>query len=143
MKKQIRDMTEHCDNAPPGLGKGHETSECRDEQSIHSTTTLPAAEQWSEHVCYIVAQGFDLEDASTYRALVEKPRFQCGHCCRTARCTRNLCVPERVVKPGPPLRDVRPHTSHSKTVIMRRSQESVGGQPLEAGSRTEPQGNQS
>jgi hypothetical protein len=60
-----------------------------------------------------------------------------------ADCMRNLCVPERVVKPGPSVRGARPHTSHCKTVIMRRSQEPVGGQPLETGFRAEPQGNQS
>jgi hypothetical protein len=100
-------------------------------------------EQWREHLCYIRAQGFHLEDARTYRVLVQNPRFQCGHCARRAHCTRNLCVPERVVKPRPPLRGARPHTSHCRTVIMRRSQEPVGGQPLETGSGPEPQGDQS
>jgi hypothetical protein len=143
MKKQIRDMTEHYDNAPLGLGKGQETPGYHDERSIHSTATLPATEEWSEHVCYILAQGLDLEDVRTYRALVENPRFQCGHCHHTARCTRNLCVPERVVKPGPPLGDARCATSHFRTAIMWRGQESVCGQSLEAGSTTESQGNQS
>jgi hypothetical protein len=113
------------------------------EKQIREMTALPATEQWCEHVCYIVAQGFDLEDGRMYRALVENPRFQCGHCRRMARCTRNLCVPERVVKPGPPARGARRHTSHSTTGIVWRSQGPVGGQPLETGSRTKSQGNQS
>lgn len=100
-------------------------------------------EHWCEHLCYIRAQGFHLENARTYRALVKHPRFQCGHCARTAHCTRNLCVPERVLKPGPALCDARYQTSHSKTVISWKGQEPVCGQPLEAGSRTESQGDQS
>jgi hypothetical protein len=79
-------------------------------------------EQWREHLCYIRAQGFHLENTRTYRALVENPRFQCRHCAHTAHCTRNLCVPEQVVKPGPPLRDARCHTSHSQTAINRKGQ---------------------
>ncbi|MEN6423943.1 MAG: hypothetical protein ABFD90_05500 [Phycisphaerales bacterium] len=47
----------------------------------------------SEHLCYIISQGFHLTDEQTYRALTETPTFQCGHCGRKARNAANLCHP--------------------------------------------------
>jgi hypothetical protein len=47
----------------------------------------------TEHLCYIVSQGFDLGDEPSYRALVTNPRFQCSHCGRKAASDKNLCVP--------------------------------------------------
>ena len=47
----------------------------------------------SEHLCYIIAQGLHLTDASGYEALITESRFRCGHCQRTARERTNLCVP--------------------------------------------------
>jgi hypothetical protein len=47
----------------------------------------------TEHLCYIVSQGFDLGDESSYRTLVTNPKFQCGHCGRKAASDKNLCVP--------------------------------------------------
>jgi hypothetical protein len=47
----------------------------------------------TEHLCYIISQGFNLTDEQGYQALVEKPAFQCGHCGRTAKSGTNLCVP--------------------------------------------------
>ena len=46
-----------------------------------------------EHLCYIVSQGLHLTDPDEYRALVDSPRFRCGHCGRTARSRSNLCIP--------------------------------------------------
>ncbi len=51
------------------------------------------AELLSEHLCYILSQGLNLTDEAGYRALIENPQFRCGHCGRTARSRRNLCVP--------------------------------------------------
>ena len=47
-----------------------------------------------EHLCYIMSQGLHLTDPASYLALIDKPRFRCGHCGRTAGSRRNLCVPE-------------------------------------------------
>jgi hypothetical protein len=46
-----------------------------------------------EHLCYILSQGLHLTEPEEYRALVESPRFRCGHCGRTARSRSNLCIP--------------------------------------------------
>ena len=50
-------------------------------------------EMHEEHLCYMVSQGLHLSDPSAYEALINQPRFRCGHCHRTARSCRNLCVP--------------------------------------------------
>jgi hypothetical protein len=47
----------------------------------------------AEHLCYLLSQGFDLEDAAAYVALVQNPRFRCSHCRRTAAAQVNLCLP--------------------------------------------------
>jgi hypothetical protein len=50
----------------------------------------------TEHLCYIVSQGFDLADEPSYRALVTNPKFRCNHCGRKAASEKNLCVPGKV-----------------------------------------------
>jgi hypothetical protein len=64
-----------------------------------------AVEQWCEHLCYIRAQGFHLENARTYQALVENPQFQCRHCGRTAHYPGSLCAPAGAARTGAPRRD--------------------------------------
>jgi hypothetical protein len=50
----------------------------------------------TEHLCYIVSQGFHLRDEQAYRALIEKPTFKCRHCGRAASSDKNLCVPAKL-----------------------------------------------
>ncbi len=50
-------------------------------------------DEHSEHLCYIISQGFHLADEQAYRALTESPAFECGHCGRRARDATNLCHP--------------------------------------------------
>lgn len=60
------------------------------------TKTIEAccnAESHAEHLCYLLSQGFNLDDAQAYEALVRNPRFRCGHCGRTAASPQNLCHP--------------------------------------------------
>jgi hypothetical protein len=57
------------------------TEECRDNDSH------------AEHLCYLLSQGFNLDDAEAYQALVQNPRFRCGHCGRTAADCKSLCLP--------------------------------------------------
>jgi F0F1-type ATP synthase epsilon subunit len=47
----------------------------------------------SQHLCYIISQGFHLSDEQEYTALVEEAEFVCKHCGRHAKCAANLCVP--------------------------------------------------
>ena len=50
--------------------------------------------EWhAEHLCYLLAQGFHLEDAAAFTALVDNPSFRCRHCRRTAAAPLNLCLP--------------------------------------------------
>jgi len=46
-----------------------------------------------EHLCYIIAQGFNLTDEQSYLTLTTDPKFRCKHCGRQAVNNRNLCVP--------------------------------------------------
>ena len=47
----------------------------------------------TDHLCYIISQGFHLSDEQWYRTLTDNPKFKCAHCGRTATSDANLCVP--------------------------------------------------
>ena len=47
----------------------------------------------TEHLCYIISQGFHLTEKQQYMVLVEEPEYRCVHCSRTAKSDANLCVP--------------------------------------------------
>ena len=47
----------------------------------------------TEHLCYMVSQGFHVSDEQEYKALVENPRYKCHHCGRVAASDASLCVP--------------------------------------------------
>lgn len=47
----------------------------------------------SEHLCYMISQGFHITDEDEYNALLENPRYICHHCERIAARAQNLCVP--------------------------------------------------
>ncbi|MBC8217769.1 MAG: hypothetical protein H8E73_04835 [Planctomycetes bacterium] len=61
------------------------------------TTTQPNLEcctgLHTEHLCYMVSQGFHVSDEQEYEALVENARYQCNRCERVAASDANLCVP--------------------------------------------------
>ncbi|MBN1508917.1 MAG: hypothetical protein JW955_18870 [Sedimentisphaerales bacterium] len=46
-----------------------------------------------EHLCYLLSQGFHLDDADAYQALVENPHSRCSRCGRVATSQKSLCVP--------------------------------------------------
>ena len=50
----------------------------------------------TQHLCYIVSQGFHLSDAEKYQTLVNEPKFKCEHCGRVAKSDRNLCKPVKL-----------------------------------------------
>ncbi len=60
---------------------------------IAESNTECTSEMHSEHLCYIISQGFHLTDAQQYKALVEKPKYRCGRCGRQAKSNGNLCIP--------------------------------------------------
>lgn len=47
----------------------------------------------TEHLCYMVSQGFHVSDEREYRDLVENARYKCRRCGRAAKRKFNLCVP--------------------------------------------------
>jgi len=47
----------------------------------------------TNHLCYMISQGFHISDEQEFKALIEKSEFKCNHCGRTARSSANLCVP--------------------------------------------------
>ena len=50
----------------------------------------------SQHLCYIVAQGFHLSEPEEYQDLVSEAKFKCGHCGRVANSDKNLCKPVKL-----------------------------------------------
>jgi len=49
-----------------------------------------------EHLCYLVSQGFHLNDNEEYNALITEPRFKCERCGRAANNEKNLCKPVKI-----------------------------------------------
>jgi len=49
---------------------------------------------YENHLCYMAAQGFNLEDPVEYNALADDPHYRCDHCGRHANSRENLCRPE-------------------------------------------------
>jgi len=49
-----------------------------------------------QHICYIVAQGFHLEDEGFFKALTEEPKFKCRNCGHVAKSQDNLCEPTKL-----------------------------------------------
>jgi len=60
---------------------------------IAESNTECHSETHSEHLCYIISQGFHLSDDPQYKALVEEPKYRCNHCGRKAKSNGTLCVP--------------------------------------------------
>lgn len=51
------------------------------------------SEQHGQHIYYLLSQGLNLSDGQEYVALIDNPKFMCGHCGRKANRNGNLCVP--------------------------------------------------
>ena len=47
----------------------------------------------NKHLCYMISQGFNVSDKNEFEALINDPKFKCGHCGREANSDQNLCVP--------------------------------------------------
>jgi hypothetical protein len=50
-------------------------------------------EAHSQHLCYIISQGFHLSDEQEYKTLIENAEYKCSHCGRAAKSDTNLCIP--------------------------------------------------
>lgn len=47
----------------------------------------------TEHLCYLISQGFHLSDEQEFMILVEDAEYRCDHCGRHAKSDVSLCVP--------------------------------------------------
>jgi hypothetical protein len=47
----------------------------------------------SEHLCYLMSQGFHLSDEQEFKMLIEDAQYRCDRCGRYAKSDANLCVP--------------------------------------------------
>lgn len=70
------------------------------------------SEQCSEHLCYIVSQGFHLAEPQEYRVVEVDGQYRCDHCGRIARAPVRLCIP---VKLPAPEGEGRPETGNEPT----------------------------
>jgi hypothetical protein len=52
-----------------------------------------SSEDHDKHLCYLMSQGLNLSEPKTFKALTNKPKYQCNHCKRKANSADNLCVP--------------------------------------------------
>ena len=52
-----------------------------------------SGDSFSEHMCYLVSQGFNISDAQEYTELADNPQFRCIHCDLKAKRDESLCVP--------------------------------------------------
>ena len=62
-----------------------------EEKVSHNTEC--ESDSHTEHLCYMVSQGFHLSDKEGYEVLVKDPKFKCEHCGRVANNDKNLCRP--------------------------------------------------
>ena len=47
----------------------------------------------SDHLCYLISQGFHLSDEQEFKALIKDAQYRCDHCGNHAKSDANLCVP--------------------------------------------------
>ena len=47
----------------------------------------------TQHLCYIISQGFNLSNESEFAELIKNPQFKCQKCGRLAKEQVNLCKP--------------------------------------------------
>jgi hypothetical protein len=52
----------------------------------------------TQHLCYMVEQGFHINDEHYYQALTSEPNFKCQQCGRVAKKANNLCQPLRLLE---------------------------------------------
>ncbi len=47
----------------------------------------------SEHLCYLISQGFHLSDEQEFKVLIEDAQYRCDHCGHHSKSDANICVP--------------------------------------------------
>ena len=46
-----------------------------------------------KHLCYLMFEGFHLQNPEQYKSIVQNAEFRCQNCGRTAASEENLCSP--------------------------------------------------
>jgi hypothetical protein len=54
------------------------------------------SDEHTKHLCHFVSYGYHLDNEEEYKDLVEKPRYKCHYCGRTAHREENLCMPMKL-----------------------------------------------
>ncbi|MFC1604769.1 hypothetical protein ACFL5F_07055 [Planctomycetota bacterium] len=52
-----------------------------------------ASEEYDEHLCFLICDGFYETDSEAFRAMVQDAQYRCQICGRTAKSAKNLCDP--------------------------------------------------
>lgn len=60
-------------------------------EAAHNTDC--EGEGHSNHLCFLMYEGFHLSNKDEYRALVQDAHFRCQNCGRTAKAAESLCAP--------------------------------------------------
>ncbi len=50
-------------------------------------------EAHDNHLCFLIYEGFHLQNKEAYKAIVKDAAFRCQNCGRTAKKAANLCAP--------------------------------------------------
>ena len=54
------------------------------------------SDEHTKHLCYFVSYGYHVDNQEEYKDLVEKPRYKCRFCGRTAHLEESLCKPMKL-----------------------------------------------
>lgn len=65
-------------------------------EALLKQTTERCTGNHSNHLCYLISQGFHLSDEREFEALITNAEYRCDHCGRHAKSDANLCVPMRL-----------------------------------------------
>ena len=65
------------------------------EKTIPHNKTCSDAEH-GRHLCFLMYEGYHLNNKEGYKALVHEAEFRCEHCGRTAKNAGSLCAPVRL-----------------------------------------------
>jgi len=54
------------------------------------------SDEHTKHLCYFVSYGYHVDNPEDYKDLVDKPRYKCQFCGRTAHLEESLCMPMKL-----------------------------------------------
>jgi len=61
------------------------------DEATHNTAC--ESDMHSNHLCYLMSEGFHYSHPDQYKQLVQDAQFRCQNCGRTAKSADSLCAP--------------------------------------------------